>query len=76
MAFWNWIAELLDYGGSVAGGCPPPHTDIYPATGLPMVGDIGGGDVAGNPFGTNYEHWQAHDDNHDHTSALSDLDAR
>lgn len=42
MGIWNWL-----FGGDM----PHAATDINPATGLPMVGDIGGVDVGGNPFG-------------------------
>jgi len=42
MGIWNWL-----FGEDVA----PAIADINPATGLPLVGDIGGVDVAGNPYG-------------------------
>jgi hypothetical protein len=42
MGIWNWL-----FGGDLA----PAITDINPATGLPMLGDIGGLDVGGNPYG-------------------------
>ena len=45
-----------------AEGCQDCHFEIVaginPATGLPMTGGI---DVAGNPFGTNHDHWHSHD---------------
>lgn len=42
MGIWNW---LLGEGVAAA------ITEINPGTGLPMVGDIGGVDVGGNPYG-------------------------
>lgn len=42
MGMWNWL-----FGVDMA----PAPMDINPATGLPMVGDIGGVDVGGNPYG-------------------------
>lgn len=42
MGIWNWL-----FGADMA----PAITDINPATGLPLVGDIGGVDVGGNPYG-------------------------
>ncbi len=42
MSIWNWL-----FGGDMA----PTTPDINPATGLPMVGDIGGLDVGGSPYG-------------------------
>jgi hypothetical protein len=42
MRLWNWI-----FGADTH----PVATDINPATGLPMLGDVGGVDVAGNPYG-------------------------
>jgi hypothetical protein len=35
---------------------------INPATGLPMVGGIGGVDVAGNPYGTSGDDFSSFDD--------------
>lgn len=34
----------------------PNDNAVNPATGLPMIGGIGGVDVAGNPFGTDLHH--------------------
>lgn len=42
MGMWNWL-----FGGDMA----PAPIDINPVTGLPMVGDIGGLDAGGNPYG-------------------------
>lgn len=42
MGMWNWL-----FGGDMA----PATSDINPATGLPLLGDIGGVDVGGNPYG-------------------------
>jgi hypothetical protein len=42
MGMWNWL-----FGGDMA----PASMDINPATGLPMLGDIGGLDVGGNSYG-------------------------
>lgn len=44
MGVWNWL-----FGGDMT----PVTTDVNPATGLPMLGDVGGVDVGGNPFGMN-----------------------
>ena len=45
------------------------NSPINPATGLPMIDDsIGGVDVAGNPFGTD---WNMHD-SFDHHSMFDD----
>lgn len=46
MGMWSWL-----FGG----GMVPPLTDINPATGLPMAGDIGGLDVGGNPYGVDLQ---------------------
>ena len=42
MAVCNWLTGLFDHGDVIAGARSPPHTDINPADGLPMVGGIGG----------------------------------
>lgn len=49
MDIWNWL-----FGGDI----PSATTEINPATGLPMVGDIGGVDVGGSPYGMD---WQQND---------------
>ena len=61
MGMWNWLTGLFDHGSGIAGDWLLPHADINPATGLPMVGGIGGVDAADNPFGTNHDHWHSHD---------------
>ena len=58
MGLWNWLTGLFDHDSGIAGDWLLTHTEINPATGLPMVGGI---DVAGNPFGTNQDHWHSHD---------------
>lgn len=45
-----------------------PRTEINPATGLPMVGGIGGLDVMGNPWGVDLH---SSDDLYDHTGFAS-----
>lgn len=62
---WNWL-----FGGDVT----PATTDINPATGLPMVGGIGGVDVGGNLYGTD---WQQNDVStpFEHFSSVSDMGA-
>ena len=57
MGPWNWINRMLDYGYGVAADCSPPQADSNPATGLPMIGGIGGIDVHGNPFGHDLHCW-------------------
>lgn len=60
---------LLDFVSSPSSlGSNEMHTDINPATGLPMVGGIGGLDVMGNPYGTDLHRWEdssLHDTGHD-----------
>lgn len=59
MGLWNslcnWFSDSTDigdnFGSSMNRGC-----DINPATGLPMIGDCGGVDVGGSPFGTDLHH--------------------
>lgn len=46
MGMWDWL-----FGGDVA----PTTVDINPATGLPLLSDIGGVDVGGNPYGTDWQ---------------------
>ena len=57
MIFWNWLTGRFDHGSGIAGALSPPDADINPATGLPMIGGIGGIDVAGNPFGHDLHRW-------------------
>lgn len=58
MSIWNWL-----FGGDMA----PAITEINPATGLPMLGDIGGVDVGGSPHGLDLnqsgDHSSPHFDN-------------
>lgn len=55
---WNWL-----FGGDTATAI----TDINPATGLPMLDDIGGVDIGGNPYGFDLnqsgDHGSPHFDN-------------
>lgn len=51
MGIWNWL-----FGGDIAHS----HTDINPTTGLPMLGDVGGVDVGGNPFGMDLHQIDSH----------------
>ena len=74
MGLWNWLTGLFDHGGGMADASSSHHSDINPATGLPMVGGIGGVDVAGNPIGTNHDRWQSHDCFHDHSSHRGGFD--
>ncbi len=68
MALWNWLTGLFDHCGGIADASSSYHTEINPATGLPMVGGIGGIDVSGKPFGTNHDHWPSHDCCRGHSS--------
>lgn len=53
MTIWNWL-----FGGdAMPGPCNVNQTsisvlDVNPATALPMVGDSGGSDIGGNPYGS------------------------
>lgn len=62
MSLWNtfldWLGSSSDMGETVNDDFGASSSDIHgcdinPASGLPMVGDCGGLDVAGNPYGTN-----------------------
>lgn len=59
MGLWNWITGMFDRHDRIADAHSPTHTDINPATGLPMVSGIGGIDVAGNFWGMNHSDWRA-----------------
>lgn len=68
MGLWNAFCGLFSTGSdstdigcdsTMNGGC-----DINPATGLPMIGDCGGLDVGGSPYGTDI-----HDDSWDSSSS-------
>lgn len=57
MGLFNWFSNLFssdstdtDFGSSISSS--EGDTVINPASGLPMVGGIGGLDVEGNPYGT------------------------
>jgi len=70
----EWRVDVYDPGYSARHEMSPSgHRDdihdhvINPATGLPMVGGIGGFDVSGHTFGTGFEHdslnhWHREDD--------------
>ena len=49
MGMWNWL-----FGEDMT----PATMDINPATGLPMIGGIGGVDAGGSPYGMD---WQKND---------------
>lgn len=60
MGVWNWL-----FGEDMAPAASDNHDafvtmDINPATGLPMVGDCGGVDVGGNPFGMDLHQIEDH----------------
>jgi hypothetical protein len=76
MAFWNWITYLLDHGGSIADTSSPANTEINPATGLPMVGGIGGIDVAGNVCGMNHSNWSGNGHIHNDCGVGGSLENR
>ena len=76
MKLWNWLTGRFDHGGGIAGDCSPPHTEINPATGLPMIGGMGGIDLAGNPYGTNFHDCQSQAGLSAHSSLSSGLDHR
>lgn len=61
--------RIFDYfGDRPSDGSAVSHTEINPATGLPMVGSIGSVDVMGNPYGTDLhrlEDSSSHDTGHD-----------
>lgn len=54
MAFWRWFDEhfrSLSDGSSTHDPTILDDHRINPATGLPMIGGVGGHDVAGNSYG-------------------------
>ena len=60
MGIWNWL-----FGGDMAPATSDHHVvvapmDINPATGLPMLGDCGGVDVCGNPYGMDLHQSSGH----------------
>lgn len=59
--FWGWLGWSEDdtfSGGqeSTLGTTNSCCCDVNPATGLPMINECGGVDVAGNPYGVNLDH--------------------
>lgn len=61
MHIWNWITGLFDTGPNITSDTTSMHhADHNPATGLPMIGGIGGVDAGGSPFGHEVHQW--HDD--------------
>jgi hypothetical protein len=67
MSFFNWFRERV---GSILGSDNQPEpTRINPATGLPMIGGIGGTDVQGNPYGTDLHDHHHHSSPHDSWSS-------
>lgn len=76
MSFFNWFRDRV--GNFLGSDNQPEPTRINPATGLPMVGGIGGVDVQGNPYGTDlhshystsspHESWD-NTSSHDHWSS-------
>ena len=72
--------RLLDFiTNPSSAGSSELHSEINPATGLPMVGGIGSVDVMGNPYGTDLHRWEdgnmhdnSHDWHHDHGTYSSD----
>lgn len=55
MGLFIWLGGLFD-DGSVGSGsnAVTDESVINPANGLPMVGGVGGLDVEGNPYGTDF----------------------
>lgn len=75
MSFWNncfgWLwsdndaASPIDSGNSCLSGYTTEEFLVNPASGLPMIGGMGGVDVEGNLWGTDlHDNW--------HSSCLSD----
>lgn len=67
MGIFGWLSDLFGYepgtGADVDDGFGATAADVQsglddnyvnPASGLPMVGGMGGVDVEGNPFGTDF----------------------
>ena len=57
MGLFSWLGGLFDDGSVGGGSVVDAVTDesvINPANGLPMVGGVGGVDVEGNPYGTDF----------------------
>lgn len=68
------LDRFLDFvSNPFSAGSSDMHSEINPATGLPMVSGIGSVDVMGNPYGTDLNRWEdsgihdtSHDWHHDH----------
>ena len=57
MGMFSCFSGLFDDNGSALGSDPFwDDNAINPANGLPMVDGIGGVDIEGNPFGTDFSH--------------------
>lgn len=57
MGLFSWLGGLFDEGSVGGGSVSEPVTDenvVNPANGLPMIGGMGGVDVEGNPYGTDF----------------------
>lgn len=55
MSIFSWFTDMfstVSESSSVTDG----DFSVNPANGLPMIGGIGGVDVEGNPFGTDFSH--------------------
>jgi hypothetical protein len=69
MSFFIWLRDRV---GSLLGSDNQPEPiRINPATGLPMIGGIGGMDVQGNPYGTDLHGHHRHSSTHDGWSSSS-----
>lgn len=58
MGLFSWLGGLFD-DSSVSGGTvtniETTEQVVNPANGLPMIGGMGGVDVEGNPYGTDFD---------------------
>ena len=57
MGLFSWLGGLFDEGSVGGGSVTGPVTEenvVNPANGFPMIGGMGGVDVEGNPYGTDF----------------------
>ena len=77
MGLFDRFASFFDdwsTGSSVSPSVMDDPATINPATGLPMTGGMGGVDVAGNPFGSDFSAHRHDDWHHDTLGTSSTFD--
>ena len=83
MSIFSWFTDMFSTVGdspSMSDDDSPSMSDddfmVNPANGLPIVGGIGGVDVEGNPFGTDFSHdcitSSSSDDSFSNTTSIDD----